>query len=289
MKNLAKILALIILFLVVASSSALSQKNLADKSKVDDLTKKITECKMKISRLNMEMAKINDYSSEVKKIQAEIDSINKIQPLTNYGQTLKSQTLEQKNQELQKVYQKQSRFTSANWKRIEVDSLSARLKRYEREKNRIFETYIADKAIPEELSPREKNRRERGLIVETKNRKEVNQARLEELGFKKMDNSSVKADSINGYEGFVWNLSTRSRITFKIYSVDDYGMVSNVETISFFTSPGERKTHHLLPGNYHCDVFREGYKIGVWDFKVTPQLHYALGEQTHWQVHREGY
>lgn len=288
MRKLSVLLAVVVI--VMTATSVFAQRIVVDKAKVNELTKKISECQSKIDKINIELLSLADYSADIKKSQLEIDSLNKADPQTSYGQNVKKQALNQKNEEMQNLLKKQVEFNSVSYKKVELDSLSSKIKRYENEKTRLFEGYIVDNSVPKELTPREKNRRERGLKIRRADRIETNQARREELGFEKLAASPVKVDSITGgYEGFIWNLSTHSRVTFKVFSVDDYGKVSSVQKISLFTSPGERKTYYLLPGEYYCVVSIGGSKIGDWSFDVTPQLNYVLGEWTHWEVHREGY
>ncbi len=290
---------LAVVIIAMTASSTFAQKVLVDQNKVDDLTAKIQECKVKIARNNNDLAKAYDYSTDINKLKSEIDTLNKKSFDTEYGKTLRDASVKGKIEELKALQKKQNLYTSLSWKRTENEALLLQIKKYESEKSRIFDTYVAETSVPKELTRLEVKRRERGLkigekdmllTVETKreNRIENNQAKREDLGFQKMLNGTVKADSILGYEGFVWNLTTYSRILFVIRSVDSHGKVSSVETVSFLTSPGQRVTYNLIPGEYHCDVFREGVKTGFWDFSVTPQKHNVLGEWVHWSVQREG-
>ncbi len=297
-------MALTVIFLM-AASSIFAQRIIADKAKVNDLTIKIKEHQMRIDRFNNDLQDVADYSAEVKKLQSEINAINQGVPQTMGEQRAKDRALKQRTDNLQQLFKKQSKFTSLSWKRVERDTLIARVKRYENEKNRIFETYVTDTKVPKELNPREKNRRERGLKVTADTRKEANQDTLEKMGIRKLNNSPVKADPINGYEGFVFNLSQDANIQFKIYSTDDNGQKSNVEELSFFTKPGDKVVHKLLPGYYCCVGSIEGKEIGRVNIHVTPQQNWvsakwtrmnrvthkmeevSVAEWTHWYVLRE--
>lgn len=289
---------LAVVIIAMTANSVRGQKVIVDQKKVDDLTAKIQECKVKIARNNNDLAKAYDYTSDINKLKSEIDTLNKKSFDTEYGKTLRDASVKGKVEELKTLQKKQNLYTNISWKKTENEALLVQIKKYESEKSRIFDSYVAETSVPKELSRRELKLRKRGLeigekdmllTVETKreNRIENNQAKREDLGFQKMLNATVNADPVNGYEGFVWNLTNYTKVNFTIYSIDDYGKVSLVETVSFLTNPGERKIYNLIPGAYRCVVEYPNAKPKVWTFHVSPQKHYVLGEWTHWSVWKQ--
>lgn len=275
--------------LVLVTVLCFGQKVLVDQRKVDDLDSKIRECNVKIAQYTNDLLQVYDYSGDINRLKKTVDSLNKLTYDTQHGRELRDAKVKGVAEELKMLEKKQKAYVAQSWKISSKEALLTQVKKYEAQKEQLFQGYITDNSVPKELSRREVKLRKNGLSIRHDDRIETNQARLEELGYTKMLNSSVNADSINGYEGYVINLSTRSKITFAIYSIDAYGKRSNVETVSFFTQPGEKKMYNLLPGKYYCLVSCQGSPIGNWTFDVTPQKHYVLGEWCHWSVQREGY
>lgn len=290
-------LALTVIFMMVATGINAQVYN--EQNKKEEINSQIRERNVKIAQINHGLSKVDDYSMDIKKLQTDIDNLSKKKFNTEYAETEKNSEIAKKQAEVQVLREKQAPYINASRSLIDRDTLVAQIKRLENQRDNISASYVAYKGVPTELSPREKRRLDRGSEVGTtvrveknaaihEERVENNEARRQEQGYEKMKNGIVNVDPIKGYEGFVQNLSHYSRINFIIYSVDAYDRVSAVETVSFFTSPGEKIKYNLIPGRYHCDVYLKGEKIGEWTSNVTPQQHYALGEWTHWEFHREG-
>lgn len=280
MKKMRVFLALIILGII--ASSAFGQKVLVDQKKVNDLTRKISECKIRLNRLNSELANLVDYSGEVKKINREIDSLNKVSPLTGHGQKLKDLALAQKTKELKQIYKKQSRFSSSSWKQVERDSLAARVKRYENQKNNIFESYITDNSVPKELTPREEDRRERGLNIRKQDRIETNSAKREDLVFNKLKDNPVLGDKY-GFKGFVAN-DYATPVVFKFTPLD--GGESKSPLVAAHSLLEEK----LIPGIYQVSFFSGGRELGKpIVVSVNSVITTYNGISCHWYVYMPNY
>ena len=280
MKTLKVFMVCIILGII--ASSAFGQKVLVDQKRVNDLTEKITECKIKLNRLNTELANLIDYSGEIKKINKEIDSLNKVSPLTGYGQKLKDMALEQKTKELKLLFKKQSRFSSSSWKQVERDSLMARVKRYENQKNNIFESYITDNSVPKELTPREEDRRERGLNIERQTTKQNNIARRENLTFDKLDANPILGDKY-GFKGFISN-DYGTPVIFKFTPLD------GGESVSPLVAAHSLVEQKLIPGLYQVSFFSGGRELGKpIQISVNTVITTYKGVTCHWYVYMPNY
>jgi|GEM_PF-5408982 len=274
--------------IMMAASSSFAQKVLVEQKKTNDLNSKIRECNVKIAQYTNDLDNAYDYSGDIKRSTKQIDSLNKLTYDTQHGRELRDAKVKGIAEELRLLEKKQKTYVRSSWKISAKDALIAQVKKYEAEKEQIFQAYVTDTKVPVELSKREVKLRKNGLEIRHDDRVETNQARLEDLGYKKLANSSVIADSINGYEGIIANITRYDKIEFLIYSVDEAGNRISVEEVAFVTNPGDRLKYNLLPGTYCCEMIFKGKTLTKRIFHSSPQKHYVMGEWTHFGLVWEG-
>ncbi len=291
MKKLIK-WALTIIILMVATG--VFAQTLKEQDKYNAINLQIRERNARIAQLNNQITKVTDYSVDIKQLQVEIDTLSKKRFNSVYGEDQRKAAITQKQSELKVIRAKQVSFTTTSWKKIEIDTLGAQIKRFEIEKNRLFSTYIAYNGTPIELSPRERNRRDRGLEIKTKDRIETQVAdhnarvertdsRYDDLNFRKMAATPLKSDSVLGFEGIMDNPSLYEEVNFRIYQIDGTGKIASVPSVSFQAGKQQRKTTHLLPGKYIC-IATGKYRTGEQILNVPNYDCSYKGEKTTWFV-----
>lgn len=108
---------------------------------------------------------------------------------------------------------------------------------------------------------------------------EVTRIEQGKLALEKLKSQPIKADSIQGYEGLIANLSRHNLYNF---------VISGPETKSFLLKSGESVTDKLIPGTYVLTVYRHGHQIGApWVFHVNAQQHYYQGTKYHWYAYMD--
>jgi hypothetical protein len=124
--------------------------------------------------------------------------------------------------------------------------------------------------------------------LEARRRKNANILRMQELAFLKLATSSVEADYIKGYEGWLINYSKYFRCTFYIHNIN------GGEEVPLLLEPGDRISHNLLPGRYMYWIEYASINNGGFVYKEAPQF-FNVGPQkkfvsdpkvgwTHWAV-----
>ncbi|MDP3836644.1 MAG: hypothetical protein Q8Q67_00885 [bacterium] len=125
--------------------------------------------------------------------------------------------------------------------------------------------------IPRELTVTEEKRRKRG-----------NNIRREELGYKKLEATTVNADPVQGYLGLIWN---QTRYTPALFVIKD-ASGRDVDKGTFFLQPGESVEAYLLPGQYIGVVKVHGQISGSSMIKSEPSQKYIDAgkgkNQYHW-------
>lgn len=292
MKKVVIILAVIILGMVANNSFA--QLTALQKNQLRELDRQISDTRISLGRISTDLSEVSNYSAEDVKAQKqkimslryELDTLSKSQPVTDEGERLKRQGLKMKSLELETLIKSVKEYDRTSWMFSKKDLLIAQLSRYETQRNKIFETYTKETRA-EKLSACEAKKQKRAIEVGHEKLGLIVDERQAEAAFKKMTNAPVKADSINGYEGEVINLTRHARVQFIIKSLDANGNVSNVEVASILTNPGDRRKVFLLPGKYICTTKRTNYNDETHYFSVSSRMYDVLGENFHFGVWRE--
>lgn len=291
MKKVVRILVVIILGMITISSYA--QLTALQKSQLRELDRQISDTRISLGRISADLSGVNYSAGDVKtkkqrimSLRYEIDTLTRSMPVTAEGKRLKKENLKSMSLELNNLIKSMKEYDRTSWMIVKKDTLAAQLSRYETQRNKIFETYTKE-ARAENLSACEAKRQKRAIEVGHEKLGLTVDERQAEASFKKMANSPVKADSINGYEGEVINLTSHARVQFIIRSLDAKGNISNVEVASILTNPGDRRKVFLLPGKYVCTTKRTNYNDEVHYFSVSSRMYDVLGENFHFGVWRE--
>jgi|GEM_PF-2345251 len=293
MKEIVRILAVAVIVMAAISNPVFAQMSKLQKSQLDLLEKNINKAKIEVARIDNQLIGLSDRSAEVKKLQAEVDSLNKATPQTEYGRNLKRQALKIKSAELEQVQKLQREYVAKNQigKR---NQLLANISEWEAQRKKIIDSFAATispysitTGLPEQMTRR--TARQYG------NSGNVANARLDfqiksdqaEMSKIKMANTPTIADSINGYQGVLWNLSAREILDFQVFSIDPNGKLNRIDQTGGFLRPNQKIVAYLLPGNYICKVYCRGVNFYNHNFSVTPRTYWALDSWEHWGVHAE--
>ena len=293
MKRIIRILVVAVTVMAASSSMSFAQMSKLQKSQVDLLDKNINKAKVEIARIDNQLIGLSDHSAEVKKLQAEVDSIGKATPQTQYGKDLKNQALKVKNAELEQSKKLQSEYAAKNQLGTR-NQLLANIKDWEAQKKRITDSftatissYSATTGLPEQMTRR--TARQYGNSGNVANSRLDFQIKSDqaELSIIKMANTPTIADSINGYQGVLWNTSAREILDFQIFSIDPNGKLNRIDQTGGFLRPNQKVVAYLLPGNYICKVYCKGVNFYNHNFSVSPRTYWALDSWEHWGVHAE--
>lgn len=229
-------------------ATAYSQ-TISERRKDVALENKISEYRDKISSLNKQLEKLIDYSGEVKSLQRELDTLNATSPSTDFGRELKARAIKEKQKELKTILKKQADYTSASWKRVERDSLLARVARFDNKDNQMFEKQVTSNATPDELTRLELKRRIFGHYN-----------KREDLVFEKLKSNPMYGDhtSLMGVMANDYYVP----LVFKITPLD------GGESKAPLVASGQVLQEKLVPGTYMVSFFDGGHEIGC-PIKIT--------------------
>lgn len=274
---------------IIVAVSAFGQMDSNDKRKVNELNKEIAYCRSAINNYEKHFFGLDDCSAEIKRFEAEYDTLNFRTTATSYGKSLKKQAIKENRKLLNSLLEKQARYETWHPMISLNDSLKAKLKRYELQRDFIFNS--SKNVVPTELSTYEMNRRMKALEITRLKRIEKTDSIFRDLDIKKMKSQPVKADSIKGYSGIVQNMSIRSRIKFDFYRIEKKTGKAIMERpiASFMTNPQDTRPAYLEAGKYLVLTYREGIKISENTINVSAQSYDYFGAEQHWYVMREGY
>ncbi len=293
MRNIVRILVVAVIVMAAISNMGLAQMSKLQKSQLDLLDKNINRAKIELARIDNQLIGLFDRSAEVQKIQAEVDSINQITPQTEYGKNLKRQTLKTKTAELEQARKLQREYTAKN-QSDKKNHLLANISGWEAQKKKIINSftttispYSITTGLPEQMT--------RCTARRYENSDNIANARLDfqiksdqaEMSIKKMANTPTIADSVNGYQGVLWNLSPREVLDFQVFSVDPSGKLNRIDQTGGFLRPNQKVVAYLLPGNYICKVYCRGVNFYNHKFSVSPRTYWVLDSWEHWGVHAE--
>jgi len=293
MKKIVRILAVAIVVMAAISNPGFAQMSKLQKSQLDLLDSYISKAKIDIARIDNQLVGLSDHSAKVKKLQTEVDSLAKATPQTEYGKNLKRQALKVKNAELEQAQNMQREYVAKN-QTGKRNQLLANIKDWEAQKKVIFDsftatvsTYSAATGLPEQMTRR--TARQYGNSGGVANSRLDLQIKADqaEMSKKKMANAQVTADSINGYQGVIWNLSSEEILDFQVFSIDPNGQLNKIDQAGGFLRANQKITTYLLPGNYVCKVFCRGENFYNHYFSVSPRKYWALDSWEHWGVHAE--
>lgn len=103
---------------------------------------------------------------------------------------------------------------------------------------------------------------------------------VEKMKVTKLDNQSIKADSINGYWGVIENRSRRRGHSNNLA----HFCFSGPEKFSVALGAGQQVDRYLLPGIYNVVVSYRGNPVDTGTIYSDNRLHDYNGIDVHWYV-----